>query len=247
MIFTEYAKGLLDVLIPRACLRCGVKLIKKSALCDNCLSFKRNFPPFCPRCGQGISAGFKTKTCPRCLRTKFYFDRNLSPFLFESPLTELIHLFKYQGFDNLGLIFSEKLALFIRSLNLRLDNYDFITSVPLHPRKLREREYNQSRILAENIGLKFGLQFFQALGVKRYLKSQVTRTYRQRQTELKDNFYLKADVSGKRLVLVDDVFTTGATVSESAKVLKENGASEVLVLTLAIRKPQYQKSDENNT
>jgi len=239
VILTDYFRGLLNAVIPNACLLCGGKLNSEDFLCQDCLNFDKNIPPFCSKCGLSASVDLKTKICRRCLFTKFHFSRNFSPFLFKEPLSRLIYLFKYEGYSFLGEFFAGTLINFTETLNSPITNYDFITCVPLHKRKLREREYNQSRILAWRLSENFGISFRDVLRVKRYLKSQIVKDYRQRQLDVRGNFSIKGDVKGKNIILLDDVFTTGATVSECSRVLKENGAKNILVITLAIRKPDY--------
>ena len=204
-------------------------------MCRHCLAFKHNPAPYCRKCGITAYAGLQDGLCGRCRRTTFSFDRNVSPFLFEAPLSKAIHLFKYSGCDWLGEILAQKLIEEITRLTISMPEYDAIAFVPLHRVKLREREYNQSRILAERLGAFFGLAVWPALGVKTYRTSQSRLDYRQRKESVSGNFFVSQQVSGKRMILIDDVFTTGATLSECARVLKEEGAREVVSITLSIR------------
>ncbi len=236
MFLKEFAKGLINTLIPKVCLLCGKRLKSKKFLCEKCQDFERNISPFCSKCGIGISPDSKTKLCQRCRSKKFYFIKNLSPFIFKEPLSKLIHLFKYKSFRFLGDFFSEKLIEFIQNLHIPLEDYHFISSVPLHKRKLREREFNQSKLLAKNISNHFGIPYKEVLGVKQYLDSQVNKTAKKRTIDIRGNFYIIGEVKDKNIILIDDVFTTGATLSECAKTLKEKGTKKVLTITLAIKR-----------
>ena len=245
MILADYCRGLLDLCLPPVCLVCGKQRSKESGLCDRCLAFKPNPAPYCATCGITAYTGLVDGLCRRCRRTAFYFDWNRSPFLFEAPLSKAVHLFKYGGCDWLGQIFAQKLIEYITTVTIPLAEYDVITFVPLHRVKLREREYNQSRILAQRLGAFFGLEVCPALGVKEYRTSQSRLDYRQRKESVSNNFFVSQQVSGKKMILIDDVFTTGATLSECARVLKEKGAREVVSITLSIRNLPIQKHANN--
>jgi len=235
MRFKPYLKGITDVLVPKRCLLCGKVLLKSEYLCGRCLSFEKDYPPSCRKCGRTISLKSRIGVCPSCKGKKRYFDRIYSPFLFKPPLSDLIHLFKYTGHDFIGEILAEKLFQALTSgYYLDFKRYDGITFVPIHKQKLREREFNQSFILAENISKHSGIKIADTLGVKRPLKSQTKKNYTDRQKAIKGNFYFKSRERYKRLILIDDVFTTGATVSECSRVLKENSVEEVFVITLSI-------------
>lgn len=235
MRFKPYLKGIVDVLVPKRCLLCGEVLLKGEYFCDKCLNFEKNYPPSCRKCGRTISLTSKTGVCPFCKGKKRYFDRIYSPFLFKPPLSDLIHLFKYTGHDFIGKILAEKLFQALTfGYYLNFKHYDGITFVPIHKQKLRERGFNQSFILAENISKHSGIKTADTLGVKHSLKSQTKKNYTDRQKAVKDNFYFKPGEKYKRLILIDDVFTTGATISECSKVLKENSVEEVFVITLSI-------------
>lgn len=234
MILTEYLKGLVDVLIPRACLCCGKKLSNGKILCKSCECFRQNKAPYCVKCGLSLSKDAHKRICPHCAGKKFYFNCNLSPFLFMPPLSELIYLYKYRGYSFLASIFSEKIIEFIKILGLDMGSFDFISHVPLHARKLREREYNQSFLLAAQLSKYLALPVKDTLTVRRYSHAQVGKDYSKRQMNVKNNYLSEQRIDGKNIVLVDDVFTTGATLSECAKALKEAGAKSIMSLTLAI-------------
>ncbi len=129
---------------------------------------------------------------------------------------------------------SRSLISKLTSTDLKPYNYDLVSCVPFHARKAREREYNQSYIFARHISRYFGIQLEDLLGVKRYLPAQVGKGYFRRKNGLIGNFYARKTLTNKRIILVDDVFTTGATVSECSRILKDAGAKQVLVITLAI-------------
>ena len=237
MILSNFVGEIIHVFIPSVCLLCGTRIGKDNFICEKCSDFESNIPFFCGKCGLGLPSGFKAGMCRRCVRAGFYFDRNLSPFLFKGTIQKFLYLFKYKGHKYLGNLLSDKITSFINAININLNDYDLITYVPLHPRKLREREYNQSFVLAYNLSEYFSIPLKNTLAVKRYIKSQTLKDSRLRQTDIMDNFHVIYHVRNKRILLIDDVFTTGATVSECSRVLKDEGAIEVLVITSAITKP----------
>jgi len=244
MRFKPYLKGITDVLVPKRCLLCGKVLLKSEYLCGRCLSFEKDYPPSCRKCGRTISLKSRIGVCPSCKGKKRYFDRIYSPFLFKPPLSDLIHLFKYTGHDFIGEILAEKLFQALTcGYYIDFKRCNGITFVPIHKQKLREREFNQSFILAENISKHSGIKTVDTLGVKRRLESQTQKNYTSRQKAVKGNFYFKPGGKYKCLILIDDVFTTGATVSECSKVLKENSVEEVFVITLSIKPGKEESAD----
>lgn len=113
---------------------------------------------------------------------------------------------------------------------------DCAIPVPLHPQRLREREFNQSAIIASVISSRFDIAMLtNVLLRQRYTKPQVELGFRERKENVEGAFILqnKEAVMGRNIILVDDVFTTGSTVNECAKVLKKNGAEKVYVITIA--------------
>lgn len=221
-------------MIPKVCLGCGKKVSCGQVFCTDCITFRQNIAPYCLKCGVSLTRDVYKKVCSSCKAKKFHFYCNLSPFLFAPPLTDLIYLYKYKGYSFLASIFSRKIIEFINLLEFDLKGFDFISYVPLHKRKLREREYNQSYLLAVQLSKYLNLSLKDSLTVRRYTRAQVGKDYKKRQVNVKNNFIAKERFDNKKIILIDDVFTTGATLSECAKTLKEAGAKSIMSLTLAI-------------
>lgn len=116
-------------------------------------------------------------------------------------------------------------------------DYDALVPVPLHAHRLRERGFNQARLLCDALGGLLGLPVLDALCRVRYTKAQAKLDSDARQENVRGAFERCADVRGKRLVLVDDVRTTGATAENCARILREGGAQSVILLTAAIAVP----------
>jgi ComF family protein len=233
--------GLVDILYPKACLVCKKRLTDNSV--DNLVCFecwgkiKRNLPPFCHRCGRQLSRKNLTKSiCPACVKTTLHFDRAFSPCVYEGAVKELIHEFKYKDKDYLGSTLSKLMIDFIKEYELPMDIIDFIIPVPLHKVRFREREYNQAQILSNHIGREFKRTVLSDILIRnRYTKQQTEIEPEKRLSNVKNSFSVMQNgvFNGKNLLLIDDVLTTGSTVSEAAYALKNSGANIVFVLTLA--------------
>ncbi len=247
-----FISSLVDIIYPRICLVCKTNLKGISSvdniICAQCWGkIKRNMPPFCHSCGRGLKnsnftpplgagAGFTKNICPHCLKQKLHFDRAFSPCVYEGVIKELIHEFKYNNKDYLGIPLSRLMIEFIREYNLPMDCLDFIVPIPLHKTRLREREFNQAEILSKYIAKEFKKEVLtDVLQRHRHTKTQTDLELNQRLLNVMGSFSVVKveDIKGKNLLIVDDVLTTGATASCAAYTLKGAGVNIVFVLTLA--------------
>jgi ComF family protein len=160
-------------------------------------------------------------------------------FLYEEPIKEVIHRFKYQG----KTACLPSFARFARHLPhaAEMEGATWIVPVPLHASRLRERGFNQSLLLARAFFPKDHRVTPDLLIRSRPTEPQTSFNGAARRTNLKNAFAVVTPqrLAGKKILLVDDVFTTGTTVNECARVLKKAGAAEVMVLTLARVKEDY--------
>jgi ComF family protein len=236
-----FFKGLANIFYPKVCLACKNVLADSTAeefICAKCWGgIEKNTPPFCSSCGRRLeSRSFAKNICPRCLRNKSHFDRAFSPCVYTGVVKELIHAFKYNGKEYLGRPLSRLMIEFIREYSLPIKDLEFIVPIPLHKARLREREFNQAKILSEHLGKEFDKPVLDKLLVRnRHTRTQTELEENERLLNVKGSFTLngRADLRGKNILLVDDVLTTGATSSEAAYALKQAGANIVFVLTLA--------------
>lgn len=227
-----------ELCFPAVCLVCGGPLAapQREHLCSACLpSIQVNEPPFCLQCGVVFdSREGESHLCSSCLQDPPYFDKARSVLRYTDEAAALIKNFKYRGNDAGRATFTE---LARRSGALQdIGTPDLIIPVPMHLKRLRQRGYNQAQKLA---------CFFYAaqksaisptlLARQRETEAQAGLRGRERRRNLKGAFAVPQPdrIRGKRIVIVDDVFTTGTTVNECARTLKKHGAQEVLVLTLA--------------
>lgn len=159
------------------------------------------------------------------------FDAAYSFGSYEGPLRSLIHLFKYTKVESLA----QPLSRCLERAMPREQRFDLIIAIPMHWRKRWERGFNQADLLARPLARRCELKLAGNLQRKRYTKSQAALTETERQENLKDSFCVKnpEQLAGKRVLLVDDVFTTGATLRAAAGALKAAGVAHVSVLTLA--------------
>ena len=148
---------------------------------------------------------------------------------------ELIHRFKYQGHFYLRHQLAAWMAEGLADARLRHPPAEALVPVPLHAARQREREFNQAEVLAREVSARAGLPVENLLRRTRYTSTQTQLDRDERMENLRGAFCLRqhAEVSGRHLLLIDDVFTTGSTVEECARVLLESGAASVRVLTVA--------------
>jgi ComF family protein len=229
----------IDLLYPRNCLICSTSLQENETgvICAKCLATAKPIePPFCDRCALPFDGKLDDPfVCGYCAELKFHFRRTVSACRAEGIVRESIHRFKY----NREMYFGAHLASWlIDAAARRIDwrDIDAIVPVPLFPRKQRAREFNQAEFLARALSRAIGVAVIS--GSLRRVKETVTQTAlnaKQRAANLRGAFAVKTPgaFAGKRLALVDDVFTTGATLDSCAKVLLQSGAREVMALTVA--------------
>ena len=238
-----FFKALLDLLLPSFCLACDKPLgtLPELLFCPECLERLRFIEsPLCPCCGRVyLVAPGNDHHCGTCLATPYHFSRARAIFLYQEPLKEVIHRFKYQG----KTACLPSFARFARNLP-QLDEVqgaDWIVPVPLHPTRLQERGFNQALLLARAFFPKDNRVAPNLLVRLRPTEPQASFNGGARRTNLKKAFGVVKPhrLVGKMILLIDDVFTTGTTVNECAKVLKKAGAAEVMVLTLARVKEDY--------
>jgi ComF family protein len=220
------------------CLRCGVpfRVVEPS----NLDSFTGSSPGECLADGQPhrVDAVIPRDSadghfCGRCLRGEFSFLKARSVAYYDGLLRDMLHKFKYNGKLSLGRVLSRLMS---ENYPNDMEEVELIVTVPLHVSKLRRREFNQSVILASGLTGKLGVPLDPFVLVKlRETRPQFEISDEgERRKNVRGVFSLlcSAAIKRKSLLLVDDIFTTGSTVNECARVLLRGGASRVQVLTL---------------
>jgi ComF family protein len=217
----------LDLLYPMRCVGCG----RTGALyCISCYaSVSLISPPICPLCGQ---PGQQPDLCRACQGQPLQIDGIRSVAAYEGTLREAIHCFKYKYVRGLAEVLGGLLVTFWRA---NVFPVDVIVPVPLHRRRVRERGYNQSALLALVLGREVHLPvLIDALHRDRYTISQVRLGWQERRKNVADAFScVDRRVVGEDILLVDDVCTTGSTLEACSIALRSGGARSVFALTLA--------------
>lgn len=187
--------------------------------CDASLPYLNE--PHCPICALPTLQG---EMCGRCLSHPPIFTHTEVVFGYAFPLDKLIQAMKYGEQLALANGFAKKLAQRIEKNNLP----DFIIPMPLHPARLKERGFNQSLLLAEKVTQELNLKLLpNACQRVRDTPSQSSLKWKERDKNVRNAFHCDVDLTGKRIALVDDVMTTGASLNALAKVIKKAGAAEI--------------------
>ena len=248
--FTSAAESLFATLFPADCRICGEPLIKISRLpvCADCLAAIRPISGgTCVVCGERIFSPYAVSTngpellCGLCRRIEPPFVRATAYGSYEGGLRELIHLLKYEQVRPAANVLGRMLAEAIDDLEPSFgDGPVHVVPVPLHHEKMRQREFNQSELIAA-AALKVKAANSRlvlnpsVVARRRPTQSQIGLTRHQRRENLRGAFVVvkPEQIGGCEVLLVDDVFTTGTTVSECARILRRAGASKIWVATVA--------------
>jgi competence protein ComFC len=228
----NYCKALKDTFFPALCFKCGRK-ITEGFLCGGCLeTLKFLYPPLCRFCANPVKDN-KSGLCVHCRGKTHHHERLISICAYKEPLVTLIHLFKYTMHDYLDNFFAQLAITHLEKIGVTLASYDCVTAVPMHRLKLKEREFNHSALLAKLLANHFQIPFENDIIYENKLKtSQASLTKEKRQENVRDAFGAKEAARNKKIVIVDDIVTTGATIRECAAALKEKGATTIMAITL---------------
>jgi ComF family protein len=205
-----------------------------ASFCSACHSGIRFItPPLCPCCGIPLTGA--DHLCGDCLASRPPYAIARAVARYEGVLLDAIHAFKYKGKITTGEVLGKMMADHAYP-GFAMTDYSLIIPVPLHPKRLRERGFNQAVILAREISKRFSIPLdYLTLGRQVFTEPQVRLGKDQRTANVRGAFAVKQGkkLAGQKIILVDDVFTTGSTVRECAGALMTHGALEVAVLTLA--------------
>lgn len=227
---------LADLALPPLCIACHDPVDRHNALCPRCwsgLNFIR--PPLCDRLGLPLPyhAG-DGAVSSMALRQSPLYDRARAALVFDGVTRDLLHSFKYADRHEAVPLFARWMSDAGRSL---IAEAEVIAPVPLHPWRLLRRRFNQSAVLAGRLARAHGKPVLLGLKRIRYTKQQVGLAFGERRANVEGAFRVAprqaAAFAGRRVLLIDDVITTGATVEACAAALKEAGALTVDVLAVA--------------
>jgi ComF family protein len=224
-----YLQAALDLIFPVRCASCDAP--GEAPFCAPCADTLVALPPGCPVCGvpgdDEVLAAIRPRRCVHCRERAPPFAQASAPYLHGGALAEAIHRLKYEKREDLARPLG---VLFEACVRPRAD---VLVPVPLHPARLRERGFDQARLLAAEAARRFGLPVASLLVRTRATGQQVGRDRAARERNLLGAFGVCGEVRGKRICILDDVLTTGATASAAAQALLEAGAARVEVRTLA--------------
>jgi len=239
---SELADALSDVLFPPTCNFCesDADVDADSFLCGSCQKQVREIiPPFCNTCGlpfhglTGSSAGY----CGRCLAHPPAYETARCAVAYEGVLRDSLVRFKYYGALHLSRTLSD---ILIRAFHRYFDptHYDLIIPIPIHRKRLAVRGFNQALLLAERLSSHTGIPLDRTtFGKTRDTPPQVGLSRHERVKNIRGSFAVSnpARIRDRRILLVDDVITTGSTIAEAAVTLRRGKASSVSALVLALR------------
>lgn len=227
-----------DILYPQKpyCISCNKRLKPNEyILCNEC-NGKIDVikPPVCLKCGRELGFSYQSQTtCENCSKSHLHFVEARAYGHYNGALKKLIYEFKYKRRREVSKVLSKKM---VKTIN-RLDwpKFDWLVPTPLHTKRQRERGFNQSELLAKEMSKGLKIPLFNGLVRVKYTEHQTLLDKSSREKNLEGAFDVikKQDINGKRLLLVDDVYTTGATAEQCAKSLIKAGCRDVFVITCA--------------
>ncbi len=239
----DIASSFFELIYPPTCAGCGNSISgEKNPICSNCMHHLQMIEkPVCPLCGAPLAAPADPKSlkCKFCPPGKLYFNRARSVYSYkDKTIKNLIHALKFNYQQNLATPLSRMLYLgFKKYYDKDINKIDALIPVPLHKKRLLDREFNQSLLLSREIALKTEIPLRNDLAQRiRPTPAQSSLDTKSRMKNLANAFTIspKVSVEGFTVLIIDDVMTTGATINALAKTFKDRGAAKVFALTLAL-------------
>jgi len=221
--------SILNLFFPSNCVYCGGKIsYADNNLCQDCLGSIDLIENQCQRCSGLIING----NCEICSDREFYIEKNVTIAEYSGVMKEILHYYKFSNskrlYKHISKLASERL------LNSRI-KFDLITSVPMNRKKKWKRGYNQSELVAKELSKKFSIPYKKLLSEKKNSDAQRNLGYTERFLNVINRYSLKKKIglNDRNILIIDDVFTTGATLNECSRMLSMNGSNRVFSLTFA--------------
>jgi ComF family protein len=237
LVIADALHSVASLFYPATCVVCAANVERSEYLCPDC---QRRAPrivaPFCAKCSEpfpgAVTQAFR---CANCEHRLLHFDCAVAAYRSRGLVRQLVHEFKYAKQRHLRYPLAAWLRETLDDPRLRDRHFDVIVPVPLHPARERERGFNQAALLADLLGIAIGGPVRLVLERTRYTTTQTAYDRAERMENLRGAFRLRKnqDVRDLRVLLIDDVLTTGSTLSECARVLKEAGAVSIHAATAA--------------
>ncbi|MBI3358424.1 MAG: ComF family protein [Nitrospirae bacterium] len=235
-----FINKLSNLLYPRTCVECEQDIgseERDAIFCASCatqlvhLSGPVCFVCSAPFVSEAATSHSPSHRCGECRENPPLFLKAITPFLYEGPLSTAICQFKYKKKPHLAAPLARLIANDLSNIST-----DYVMAIPLHSFRLRGREFNQSLLLARQIGITLSLPYFVDVMIRtRETPPQVGLSRKERDENIKGAFKVTQPnaIQDRRILLIDDVYTTGATLKEGARTLMRAGAKEVIVATIA--------------
>ena len=235
--FMRFVQKFRNLIFPQdiKCIFCKEELNNHSmnSTCEICLNSLPYIINSCPKCG-GVLSTETMGVCFDCKRNNYSFEQAFSVFTYENSVLNAIHTLKYFGKKYLAKNFAYFMAQKIQTENI---SFDYITCVPMFKDKQKERGFNQSELIAEEISKLLNVEYLPMCKKVVNTSSQTQHTFSERKANVKNSFKFisnfKPYIKNKNVLIIDDVFTTGATCDELSNVILKAGANKCYVITLA--------------
>src|SRR6184192_2054669 len=230
-------RAIASLLYPPVCAICSANVRAGEYLCDQCdAKTVRIVAPFCQKCSEPFEGAITGEfTCANCAHRTIHFDAAVAAYRSRGIVRQIIHDFKYGRQIHLRHLVTRWLTAALDDPRLRGGRFDVIIPVPLHPARKRERGFNQASLLAELLSAQISIQSQPLLERIRYTTTQTALDRTERMENLHNAFRLRknTNVRDLRVLLIDDVLTTGSTLNECARILKGAGAISAHAATAA--------------
>lgn len=222
-------------IIPRHCLFCLQKTQSSFDLCVACMADLSINNHCCQRCALPLEpdSGQMIPLCGQCLSHPYYYDQVISPFAYTDDMAYLIKQLKYHQKIHYAPLLAKLFIAQVKTIH-NFQQPQIIMPIPMHQKRLKYRGYNQALELARIFSSHYQLPLDYSILIRsRYTHLQVKMTALKRQENVKNAFIIKKEIQYTHIALIDDVMTTGSTVNEVAKVLKNKGVKKVDIWTIA--------------
>lgn len=233
----DLTKSILGAFYPNTCAGCGTVISEAEFLCEYCMSMieRTDLSKFCLKCGNN------KKSCS-CNKYVLHYNGCAAPFYNDGIAKRIVYSYKFRRNEGNSEFIARQMALCVKQsfYDVKLD---VVCCVPIELYKGLKRGYNQSALLAKRISELLGIPFYEGvLGCysKKYLQHETSG--KERYQNVKNAFYVKTPIKNKNVLLVDDIKTTGATLSECAKQLLEAGSDKIYCITALVTDNKEKKN-----
>jgi len=232
---SNYGKALARLLYPAACQLCGEDLRwEEETVCDPCRhSFRKLAPPLCRRCSIELGPFSAREICENCESSSRYITKTWAVYSYSDPLKKLFHRIKFTSRRSPLDLFREEIQTF--AIKHFPKNLSAIVPVPLDWKRSWIRGFNQAKILAQFISEAVDCPVAELLSKRIITPAQSHLKKKERLSNLIGSFQFRGEgnLNGQSVLIVDDIYTTGSTIKECGRILKENGAAKIYAWALA--------------